>query len=84
MLLPLLQGLPVYRTEGNDVDGEAKCHFGTQCFKDVTTLKPKEALNILRKVKLSFLPCSFVLVTWGLPCGFVLLCVDFKLLCNCN
>ena len=30
-----------------------------------------------------FLPC-FLNVTWGLLCGFVLLCVDFKLHCNCN
>ena len=30
-----------------------------------------------------FLPC-FLNVTWGLLWGFVLLCVDFKLLCNCN
>ena len=50
MYASLLQGLPVYRTEGNDVDGEAKCHYGTQCFKDVTKLKSREVLNILRKV----------------------------------
>ena len=55
---------------------------GLLCSNQPRTFSFRNSFSFL--VGRSFLPCSFVLVTWGLLCGFMLLCVDFKLLCNYN